>query len=214
MDDKLGDRKLYLPRGRDPREDLCCLADTIAGSEAGLFNENETPIWIAAGERVMVGLAALRKICTRYLVTRHQRKTADGWEVEYRPHEPDEMTLRALIGARDWQDGSSDCRKHRARRSGCRRSGRTRRCSGCGRARAQNALPVPAASTSRRSGGWRASSWVAACNSFCSQHSPAGPIEGRAHGPIRTGPPACPGSRRAIRIAQRPAWRNERAPSR
>jgi len=106
MDDKLGDRKLYLPRGRDPREDLCCLADTIAGSEAGLFNEDETPIWIVAGERVTVTLAALRKICTRYLVTRHQRKTADGWEVEYRPYEPDEMTLRALIGARDWQDGS------------------------------------------------------------------------------------------------------------
>jgi hypothetical protein len=106
MDDKLGDRKLYLPRGRDSREDLCCLADTIAGSEAGLFNEDEAPIWIVAGERVMVTPAALRKICTRYLVTRHQRKTADGWEVEYRPYEPDEMTLRALLRARDWQDGS------------------------------------------------------------------------------------------------------------
>jgi hypothetical protein len=106
MDDKLGDRKEYRPRGRDPREDLCTLADTIAGSEAGLFNEDGALIWIVAGERVMVTLAALRKICARYLVTRHQRKTANGWEVEYRPYEPDEMTLRTLLGARDWQDGS------------------------------------------------------------------------------------------------------------
>ena len=105
MNDKLNGRRLYLPRGRDPREDLCILADTIATSEADLFNQDGHPIWITAGKCVSIIPAVLRDICTRYVATKHPRETANGWEVEYRAYEPDEMTLRALLKAKTLEEG-------------------------------------------------------------------------------------------------------------
>ena len=102
MNDKLNGRIVFLPRGRDQREDLNILADAIAASDADLFEG----IWITAGKCISITPDVLRKICTKYVVTKHARETADGWKVEYWPYEPDEMTLRALLMAKTREDGS------------------------------------------------------------------------------------------------------------
>jgi hypothetical protein len=104
--DKLNGRKVYIPRGRDKQEDLNILADCIAASDADLFNDNDCLIWIAAGGRVPVTPEILRGICTKYVVTKHARETPDGWKVEYRPVEPDEMVLRTLLMAKSREAGS------------------------------------------------------------------------------------------------------------
>ena len=42
-------RQVYIPRNRDSVEDLCCLADCIAGSKADLFNDGGRIILLRAG---------------------------------------------------------------------------------------------------------------------------------------------------------------------
>ena len=90
-------------------------SDAIAASNADLFSQDDCVILIAAGERVQVIPDILREICLAYVVTKHARETADGWVVEYRPYEPDEMTLRALlITAKTFKEGSLACRLPKA----------------------------------------------------------------------------------------------------
>jgi hypothetical protein len=105
MKDAPGGRSIYIPRGRNPLEDLNILADCIAASDADLFNQDEGAIWITAGKRVPVNPNTLREICKKYVVTKHPRETAGGWEVAFRPYEPDEMTLRALLTAKTQEEG-------------------------------------------------------------------------------------------------------------
>jgi hypothetical protein len=103
--DKLNGRKIYIPIGREPREDLCILSDCIAESRADLFNDqNECVIWIAAGRRVNVGPDILREVCRLYVVTKHVREIAEGFVVEYRPLDPDEMILRKLLSSKTTRD--------------------------------------------------------------------------------------------------------------
>jgi hypothetical protein len=86
-------------------EDLNLLADCIAGSNADLFGQGDCIFWIAAGKRVPVNPNVLWEISTKYVVTKHPRETTNGWDVEFRPHEPDEMTLRALLTAKTPEEG-------------------------------------------------------------------------------------------------------------
>ena len=115
MNNKLNGRVLYVPRGHDKTEDLCILADCIASSNADLFSQDDCAILIAAGERVQVIPDILREICLAYVITKHARETAEGWVVEYRPYEPDETTLGAvLITAKTFKEGSLACRLPKA----------------------------------------------------------------------------------------------------
>jgi hypothetical protein len=101
-------RKVYLPRGRDPHEDLNLLSDCIAGSDAALFTDIGGGIFcIIAGKRVPVGQDVLRDVVMKYVVTKHAKQDADGnWSVEYRPLVLDDMILRALLVARAREDGA------------------------------------------------------------------------------------------------------------
>jgi hypothetical protein len=108
MNDQTGNngRSVYLPRGRDQTEDLNTLADCIAASSADLFNQDGCLIWITAGGCVQVNLERLRELVPKYVATKHLRKTAGVFEVEYRPYEPDQKALHALIMAKRREDGS------------------------------------------------------------------------------------------------------------
>jgi hypothetical protein len=68
----------------------------------------------AAGKRISVNPDVLREICKLVIATKHPRETADRWEVEYRPYEPDEKTLHALLLAKTRQDGSLPARLPKA----------------------------------------------------------------------------------------------------
>jgi hypothetical protein len=58
---------------------------------------NDCVIWIDGGKRVSVNPDMLRKICMRFVVTKHLRETAEGFEVEYRPYEPEQMALQTML---------------------------------------------------------------------------------------------------------------------
>ncbi len=115
-DQTIAGRKVYLPLGRDPVEDACILADCIACSSADLFDQDTCVIWIAAGRCVPVDPEVLREISKLFVVTKHPRETADGWNVEYRPHEPDEKTLHTLLTAKTRTPGRSGTNLWRRRR--------------------------------------------------------------------------------------------------
>jgi hypothetical protein len=110
MTDELGNRKLYRPRGRDPIEDLCLLADCIAASSADLFAMDDGVVWIVGGKRLTVNPNVLREICLMSVVTKHPRETAAGWNVEFRAHDPDQTTLHALVMAKTRSEGSLKAR--------------------------------------------------------------------------------------------------------
>jgi hypothetical protein len=98
MNDKLADRSVYTPKGRDPHEDLILLADCIATSDADLFAQGSSIVWLKdTGELVGVSRDALLEIITKYVVTKQLVSHGDRWQVEYHPHVPDEYTLRGLL---------------------------------------------------------------------------------------------------------------------
>jgi hypothetical protein len=95
MTDKLGTRRVYLPQGRNPLETL---VDAIATSPADLFAQGSSILWLKdTGELVGVGRGALLELISKYVVTKQLVQHGDRWRVEYHPHVPDEMTLRALL---------------------------------------------------------------------------------------------------------------------
>jgi hypothetical protein len=98
MTNELGTRRLYVPRGRDPQEDLNILVDCIATSDADLFAQGSQIVWLKdTGELVGTSRNTLAEIIAKYIVTKHPLNHADKWQVEFHPFEPDEMTLRALL---------------------------------------------------------------------------------------------------------------------
>jgi hypothetical protein len=98
MNDKLNGRSIYNPRNRDPHEDLILLVDAIASSDADLFAQGSSIVWLKdSGELMEVGRGALLELIAKYVVTKHLVKHGERWKSEYHPHVPDEMTLRALL---------------------------------------------------------------------------------------------------------------------
>ena len=51
------------------------------------------------------GTDLLSKIIMKVVVTKHLVNRADKWEVEYRPCQPDDKTLRALLTAKTLEEG-------------------------------------------------------------------------------------------------------------
>jgi hypothetical protein len=105
VNDELGNRRLYVPRGRDPVEDLNILADCIAASDADLFEQNGAVVLLDRGVPVRVNPATLRETIMKHVVTKGLVSRADKWQVEYSPCQPDEMTLRALLTAKTLEEG-------------------------------------------------------------------------------------------------------------
>jgi hypothetical protein len=95
MNNKLNGRRVYLSQGRDPIE---ALVDAIATSDADLFAQGGSIVWLKdSGELVEVGRGAPLELIAKYVVTKQLVQHGDRWRVEYHPHVPDEMTLRALL---------------------------------------------------------------------------------------------------------------------
>ncbi len=117
MDDKLGDRVLYHPGiGRDPTEDLRRLGETIAASKADLFEQGGGVVGIDNGGVVGITPGILGNIIAKHVALKvpvnHGTEAQPAWKVTYPPYQPDEETVRALlgIGRRDWEDGGLLCR--------------------------------------------------------------------------------------------------------
>jgi hypothetical protein len=72
------------------------LAEAIAKS-ANLFNQGGRLVWLHEGE-LRPREDVLGELIRRHVVTKHPvHRGAKGWGVEYRPFEPDEKTIRALL---------------------------------------------------------------------------------------------------------------------
>ena len=73
------------------------LAEAIAKS-ANLFNQGGRLVWLHEGELRPVRGNVLGDLIRMHVVTKHPvHRGAEGWGVEYRPFEPDEKTIRALL---------------------------------------------------------------------------------------------------------------------
>jgi hypothetical protein len=97
MNDELGDRVVYAPRGRNAEDDLaaCILA------AAKIFQMDGQLVWITDGKRVPVFRGTVVELCRRFIVTAHPvnrgTEAEPNWVVEYRAFEPTELTIRNLI---------------------------------------------------------------------------------------------------------------------
>jgi hypothetical protein len=93
MNDELGDRVVYSPRGRNAEDDLaaCILQATH------IFMMDGQLVWITDGKRVPVFRDVMIELCRRFVVTEHPVERDGKWVVELRPFVPDELMVRNLI---------------------------------------------------------------------------------------------------------------------
>jgi hypothetical protein len=93
MNDELGDRVVYSPRGRNAEDDLAaCILQA-----ADIFWMDGQLVWITDGKRVPVFRDAVLELCRRFVVTEHPAEREGKWVVELRPVVPTELTIRNLI---------------------------------------------------------------------------------------------------------------------
>jgi hypothetical protein len=97
MNDELGDRVVYNPRGRNAENDLAaCILQA-----AHVFMMDSRLVWVRGGPLVQVNRDAVAELCRRFIVTAHPvnrgTEAEPDWAVDYRPFAPDELTIRNLI---------------------------------------------------------------------------------------------------------------------
>jgi hypothetical protein len=97
MNDELGDRIVYSPRGRQAEDDLAeCMVRA-----AHIFWMGGQLVWITDGRRVPVVRDVVIELCRRFVVTAHPinrgTEAEPNWVIEYRPVVPTELTVRNLI---------------------------------------------------------------------------------------------------------------------
>jgi hypothetical protein len=92
VNDELGDRVVYAPRGRNAEDDL---ADCILRA-AKIFQMEGQLAWIIDGKRVPVFRDVVVELRRRFVVTEHPVRDSK-WVVELRPVVPTELTIRNLI---------------------------------------------------------------------------------------------------------------------
>ena len=93
MNDELGNRVVYAPRGRNAEDDLAaCILRA-----AKIFMMDGQLAWIADGKRVPVVRDVVIELCRQFVVTEHPVERDGKWIVERRPFVPDELKVRNLI---------------------------------------------------------------------------------------------------------------------
>ena len=87
---------MYVPQGETRLE--ADLVDCHRRIGRGSVRPGRPIVWLEdTGELVGVGRDALLELIAKYVVTKQLVQHGDRWRVEYRPYEPDEMALRALL---------------------------------------------------------------------------------------------------------------------
>jgi hypothetical protein len=97
---------IYVPRGRDPLEDLNRLSDAISISEAPLFSKDGSTVAIIDGVDVLLTPAALSDIIEKHISTKVVVNREGKLEVTYPPYRPDDKTLRSLLMAETLEQGN------------------------------------------------------------------------------------------------------------
>jgi hypothetical protein len=97
MNDELGDRVVYNPRGKNAEDDLAaCILQA-----APIFQMDGQVVWIIDGKRAPVFRDVVYELCRRFIVTarpvNHGTEAEPDWVVEYRPFVPDELMVRNLV---------------------------------------------------------------------------------------------------------------------
>jgi hypothetical protein len=93
MNDELGDRVVYSPRGKNAEDDL---ADCILRA-THIFMMGGELVWIGDGKRMPVVRGVVLELCSRFVVTAVPVNRGEDWVVEYRPFVPTELMVRNLI---------------------------------------------------------------------------------------------------------------------
>ena len=97
MNDELGDRVIYNPRGRNAEDDLAaCIMQA-----APIFMMDGRLVWVRGGPLTLINRDAVIELCGRFIVTEHPvnrgTEAEPDWVVEYRQFVPDELMVRNLI---------------------------------------------------------------------------------------------------------------------
>jgi hypothetical protein len=110
-DSELGGRTVW--RGKNDVHDPAAWAHAIASSNAELFAQTGTVIWLDEGKRIHVNTEALRDISKRFIAFPQPMNfgTAEtpNWRTAYYSAEPTDRVLRALLTARTVETGSLAC---------------------------------------------------------------------------------------------------------
>jgi hypothetical protein len=106
----MNDKLVYIPRGRDPLEDLNLLADCVAALNVDLFDQGGAVVRIDNGMLATVTPTILSDIIAKNIVLKLPMNPGTGWEVTFPPCQPDDKTLRALLMTKTLEEGSLACR--------------------------------------------------------------------------------------------------------
>jgi len=98
---------IYVPRGRDPLEDLNRLSDAISISDADLFSRDGDTVLIDQGVAVQVNPARLREIIIKHIRVKTVVDRGGVLEVTYAPYTlaAEDKTLRTLLMAETIEAG-------------------------------------------------------------------------------------------------------------
>jgi hypothetical protein len=104
----MSDTVVYVPRGRDPLEDLNRLSDAIAISDADLFNRDGDTVLVDQGVAVQVNPARLREIIAKHIRVKTVVDRGGVLEVTFVPYvlAAEDKTLRTLLMAERIEDGN------------------------------------------------------------------------------------------------------------
>ena len=99
---------IYVPRGRDPLEDLNRLSDAISISDADLFSRDGDTVLIDQGVAVQVNPARLREIIIKHIRVKTVVDRGGVLEVTYTPYTlaAEDKTLRSLLMAETLEQGN------------------------------------------------------------------------------------------------------------
>jgi hypothetical protein len=99
---------IYVPRGRDPLEDLNRLSDAISISDADLFSRDGDTVLIDQGVAVQVNPARLREIIIKHIRVKTVVDRDGMLEVTYTPYTlaAEDKTLRSLLMAETLEQGN------------------------------------------------------------------------------------------------------------
>jgi len=112
VDTELNGRAICVLRNKDPREDLCALADAIVEA-VEILDHGGSLVWLNEGRLVRVNAEVLCEIIRKHVVTEQlvNHGGEQGWALAYYPFEPPTAkALAALLRAEKLEEGSLGAR--------------------------------------------------------------------------------------------------------